>query len=190
MDPFEYIVVLTSLILGLGIAQILRGIADVVAHWKQVRFSAAQMIYAVVVFIIHIQDWWINYEYSMIPRTWTLFDVLIVLIFPILLFIQARMLFPTGSRSNETDMVLYWDDQWKWLYGIGISYVLVSIWHNIHFSQLPLIDSILQILYVVVFLTFIIGNIRKHTYHTIFAIAQLIAWIILIAADDMVININ
>ena len=58
MEAFEYFVVMSSLILGLGIAQILMGFSDLVAHYKEVKFSLTHSIYAVVVFLIHLQDWW------------------------------------------------------------------------------------------------------------------------------------
>ena len=86
MEPFEYVVVLTSLILGLGIAQILTGVSDIISHWKQIKFSLPHGIYIMVVFLIHIQEWWINYQYSKELMVWTLPVVLSILVFPILLY--------------------------------------------------------------------------------------------------------
>lgn len=186
MEPFEYVVVLTSIILGLGIAQILMGFSDIVAHWEQTRFCAPHAIYALVVFLIHIQDWWFSYQYSFDVQEWTLQLVLGILLFPIILFLQARLLFPTGTRRNETDMVKYFDDQWRLLYILGMITVLISIWQNQNFSDIPMQEQIPLLVYILVYMVFIIGNIRNHIAHTIFASLQLIAFIVYIITDDIV----
>lgn len=183
MEPFEYVVVLTSLILGLGIAQILTGIADIVSHWKAIRLSVPHTMYVFIVFMLHIQEWWINFEYSKIIDVWTLQVVLSLLVFPILLFIQARLLFPTGLRSSDTDMNLYFDDQWRWLYSIGAMTVLVSIWHNILISNLPLSDQLQFFGLLAIYLAFILFNIKGKTAHIVFLSIQILAFVIYIATD-------
>ena len=184
MEPFEYVVVLASLILGLGIAQILTGIADIVSHYKAIRLSLPHSIYVFVIFLLHINEWWVNYEYSKIVDSWTLQIVMSILIYPILLFIQARLLFPTGLRSQETDMDMYFDDQWKWLYSIGAITVIVSIWHNVLISNIPLQEQILLFVLLSVYLGFIFGNVRNKIAHTVFLGLQLIIWIGYIIVND------
>lgn len=184
MEPFEYVVVLTSLILGLGIAQILMGVSDILSHWKQIKFSLPLNVYIVVVFLIHIQEWWINYQYSKELMAWTLPVVLAILIFPILLFLQARMLFPTGSRSNETDMDAYFKDQWRWLYSLGFLTVLVSIWHNLYLSHSPLLDQFPLAVYALSYFGFIVLNVKNQTAHKVFVILQLFGQIAFIVFED------
>ena len=174
MEPFEYVVVLTSLILGLGIAQILMGVSDIISHWKQIKFSLPLNVYILVIFLIHIQEWWINYQYSKELMAWTLPVVLSILVFPIVLFLQARMLFPTGSRSHETDMDAYFKDQWRWLYSLGLITVLISICHNLYLSHSPLIDQFHLAIYALVYFYFIVLNVKNHLAHTIFVILQLL----------------
>ena len=186
MEPFEYVVVLTSLILGLGIAQILTGIADIVSHWKAIKLSIPHSIYVFVVFFLHIQEWWINYEYSKMIDVWTLQLVFGILIFPILLFIQARMLFPTGLRSTDTDMDLYFDDQWRWLYSIGALTVLVSLSHNVLISKIPLTEQIQLFVLLIGYLLFVILNIRNKAAHIVFLGLQLAGWIIYIVTEESV----
>lgn len=184
MEPFEYVVVLTSLILGLGIAQILTGIADIVSHWKAKRLSVPHTMYIFIVFMLHIQEWWINFEYSKIIDVWTLQVVLSMLVFPILLFIQARLLFPTGLRSSDTDMGLYFDDQWRWLYSIGAMTVVVSIWHNILISDIPLADQLQFFGLLAVYLIFIFFNIKSKLAHIVFLSIQILAFVIYIVTDE------
>lgn len=184
MEPFEYIVVLTSLILGLGIAQILTGVADILSHIRHVKISIPHAIYVLVVFLIHIQEWWINYQYSKIVPVWTLSVVLCILIFPILLFLQARMLFPTGLQSKETDLNNYYDNQWRWLFSIGTLTVAVSLMQNMYIQNLKFIDNLPIIAYLIIYLVFLLFNIKNKVLHIAFVSAQLLAWIIYIIVDD------
>jgi hypothetical protein len=184
MEPFEYVVVLTSLILGLGIAQILTGVADMVSHWRAIKISLPHTIYVLVIFLICLQEWWINYEYSKVITVWTFQIVLSILIFPILLFIQARLLFPTGLRSADTDMDVYFEDQWRWLYAIGAMTVLVSIWQNVFISAIPLMDQLQLFALLAVYFLFIVLNIKNKKAHTVFLSLQLIAWIVYIVVED------
>lgn len=184
MEPFEYVVVLTSLILGLGIAQILMGSSDIISHWREVKFSLPHGIYILVVFLIHIQEWWINYQYSKELMAWTLPVVLSIVIFPILLFLQARMLFPTGVRREETDLDAYFKDQWRGLYFLGALTVVVSIWHNLFLSHYPLVDQIPLFIYLLAYFYFIGLRIKNQTAHTIFVTLQLLAQIAFIAFEN------
>lgn len=189
MDPFEYVVVLTSLILGLGIAQILKGVADILSHIRHIKLSLPHSIYVLVVFIIHIQEWWINYQYSHEVKVWTFSIVLCVLVFPILLFLQARMLFPTGLRGHESDLDEYYFDQWKWLFTIGLLTVVVSIWQNVFIQNLDWTDNVPQAIYLILYLVFILFNIKNKWLHVAFLAAQLIAWIVYIIVDDTTLSL-
>ncbi|WP_109831269.1 hypothetical protein [Reichenbachiella versicolor] len=174
MEPFEYVIAFTSIILGLGVAQILTGVSDIVADWDNVKFSIPHSLYILVVFLIHIQDWWWTYSMQEIVREWTILKVLSVLIFPIILYLQARMLFPTGSRQEETDLRFYFRDRWKWMYGLGLASVISSAWNNFAISNVDLHLHIPHVMYASAYIIFFVSDVKKEKYHTIFIVLQLI----------------
>lgn len=188
MEAFEYFVVMSSLILGLGIAQILMGFSDLVAHYKEVKFSLTHSIYAVVVFLIHLQDWWYSYQYSLQIENWTFILSISLFSFHIILFLQARILFPTGSRSLETNMINYFGENWRLLYSLGCISVIISILKNIFISNISFIEVSPLFLYTGLYLVFIIFNIKSFYAHLTFVTFQLIAWIFFIALDPYVIR--
>ncbi len=183
MDQFEYVVVLTSLILGLGIAQILTGVADVLSNIKNVKFYLPHTLFVVFIFLLHIQDWWINYEYAAEVESWTLKIVLLILVYPIALFIMARMIFPTGLRGHETDFKQYYYDQWRYLFIIGLSTVVLSISHNVVISNIPLTAQFVQLGYLMVYLIFIITKTKNHWAHLIFQLITFVSIVIYILSD-------
>lgn len=188
MQPFEYIVVLASLILGLGIAQILTGVADIVSNLRNVKLSLPHGLLVVVVFLIHIQEWWFNYQYSIDVKEWTLAVVLAVIVFPILLFLQARMLFPTGLRSHEADLNEYYFDQWPLLFVVGMSTVLVSIMQNIFLSGIGIGDQLHLVAYALIYLFFVMFRVKNPVAHIVFLALQIMAFVIYIVTDDAVLK--
>ena len=183
MQPFEYVVVLISLILGLGIAQLLNGLADMLAHYKKTKFSVAHTLYVIVVFLVFCQDWFYTYQYSKQIEHWTLSIILSLLIFPIALFLLARFLFPTGSRSRETDMVAYFEENWRWFYALFSLTIVISIIQNILISGYTLVEQTLLFCYLTAYLIFLIGDIKRKIYHNIFMILQLLLWIVFVFFD-------
>ena len=55
MDALEYLAVLISIILGLGIAQLLGGLGRWVEHRASFRPFAPALIWAVILLLIHVQ---------------------------------------------------------------------------------------------------------------------------------------
>src|SRR5688572_9367202 len=99
MTPFEYVIVLISIILGLGITTILTGVAELIKHGKPLKIYTPYIIWIVLIFVLHIQDWWISYQ-LMSVKVWTLHFFLLVILYPINLYILAHLLFP-GTLSKD-----------------------------------------------------------------------------------------
>lgn len=186
MEPFEYIVMLTSLILSLGIAQILNGIADMFANFKKVKFSYAHTVLTVVIFLVYIQDWFYTYFYAQQIQEWNLPTILYNMAFPIILFIESRFLFPTGSRVQETDMEAYFFENWRIIYSLFAVTIGLSIIANLTFSGYTLMDQIPLFIYLAVYLMYIILNVKDKMIHNVFVTLQLIAWIAFVFLDDTV----
>ncbi|MEM9339040.1 MAG: hypothetical protein AAGA66_09955 [Bacteroidota bacterium] len=172
MDPFEYVVVITSLISGLGIAQILTGTADIISGLKNIKLSGSLSLMVFTTFLNLIQEWYYNYQYATHVASWTLLVVLGLLIYPILLFVLARMLFPTGLKSGVTDLRAYFQEQWKWLYGISISIIVVSAFHDVFYSGFTLLDQTPKFIIISSYLFFIVLDVKSQKAHFIFQLFQ------------------
>lgn len=183
MEPFEYFVVLSSLILGLGIAQLLTGAADILSNLKNVKIGFAHTVMVFNVFLMHVQEWWYTYQYIHEVKTWTLPLVMFLLIYPILLFVLARMLFPTGLRGHETDLHEYFYDQWQWLYTVLIAIPVVSLFQNVIVSDKDVTLQIPQFSMMLVYSGFVFFNIRNERVHNVFQVVQAVVWILFTLFD-------
>ncbi|MCU0418050.1 MAG: hypothetical protein MUC38_00200 [Cyclobacteriaceae bacterium] len=101
MSTFEYISVLVSIILGMGIARLVAGIAAVVARWQQVSLYWPHAVLVLLVFVLHIQEWWAFFDLRSY-EAWRLPVFLFVVLYPINLYILAHLLFPVRWKKQQS----------------------------------------------------------------------------------------
>lgn len=58
MTPFEYVSVLISLILGLGLSLILTDAARLIKRWSKISLFGPYLIWIALVYILRIHEWW------------------------------------------------------------------------------------------------------------------------------------
>src|SRR5579872_4509431 len=95
ISAFEYVTVFISIILGLGVTQILTGIADLVHQNERVKIYSPHLVWVFLVLVLHVQEWWVTFQLRSYGP-WRLPVFLFILLYPVVLFILARLLFPFG----------------------------------------------------------------------------------------------
>jgi len=184
MQPFEYVVVLVSLILGLGIAQILIGVSNSISNYQTVKFSLPHSLLILIVFITQIQEWWVDYQYSKIIDVWTLAVVLCLVIYPIILFLLATVLFPPGSHQDEKiDLNKYYFERWPIFFIGGLLAVITSMWQNVFISKISLMDQLPQWIILFSYVIFLVFRIKNRIAHIVYLGLQLIFAFGYIATD-------
>ncbi len=135
MSPFEFVTVLISIILGLGITQIMSGVADLIHQWKSVRLYLPHLLWVALVFVLHVQEWWLIYQLKTIT-TWRLPMFLFLVLYPICLFILARILFPMPTDQHATDMKGFYLGNYRKLFLMVIILSLLSAIENVFIHEL------------------------------------------------------
>lgn len=188
MEPFEYVVVITSLITGLGIAQLLTGTADIISHYRSVKISYPLLLMIGSTFLNHYQEWFYNYQYSYYIQDWSMKVILGLVIYPITLFILARMLFPTGLRSQESDLDAYYYDQWRPLFSVNIMVILISVFQDMFFSGIGPLEQLPKFVLIAAHLVFIGFNVTNRKAHVTFQLLFFIGMIAFILITDENLN--
>jgi hypothetical protein len=98
MTMFEYLMVMLSIILGLGVAQVLRGFGKI-ARSKTNYLPLT--LWCVVLFYLHIQVWWALWDLSSVDA-WSQYYFWLIISIPCCLFAAIELLMPMGS-SPDTD---------------------------------------------------------------------------------------
>lgn len=173
MTAFEYVIVLISIILGLGITQIMTGLADLVHQWSKVKLYWPHLIWVVLVFVLHIQDWWDTYNLQSF-QPWRLPTFLFFSLYPVNLFILARILFPFNAPEGTVDLKIFYYANFRKFFVCTMILNVLSIISNIIVRGVEanqfIIVSIFLILGVVAW-----RDTQKEYVHKIIAIGLLLA---------------
>jgi hypothetical protein len=157
INPFEYVSILISIILGLGMTQLLASFSDLLYNFKKIKFYWPHTLWIVFVLFLHVQDWFITYKLK--DRwTWDLPELFFVLLYPITLFMVAKLLLPTSDSEEKQNMKLFYKSQYPILFFVVSICVLISILFNLYFLNETVLH---QIPLIILFLTVLFLSLRK-----------------------------
>jgi len=171
MTPFDYVTVLISIILGLGITQLVSGFADLIVHSKKIEVYLPHVLFSVLVFFLHIQEWWTLYDLRM--HVWRLPLFLLVLLYPINLFILAKILFPASFDFNTSLRAFYFDNCKK-LFGCLFVPSLLSAIENTTVHHLPVMSQGVQAFVMISSGWVVVKGETRGTFHYALIIAYVI----------------
>lgn len=169
MTPFDYVTVLISIILGLGITQIVSGLADIIQHWSRVRLFWPHLLWILFTFFLHIQEWWVLYELRTI-NSWQLPVFLFTILYPINLFILARILFPSNLADSEIDFHHYYFSNARKFFSWALILALLSLIDNIVVHGYRITEQPLQILLILLLSVLIYKNYAHEWLHKLVAV--------------------
>jgi hypothetical protein len=125
MDQFNYLAVLISIILGLGITQLLSGFGRWIEHRASFRAYAPAICWAFVLLVIQVQCWWAMFGLRE-QTDWTFLKFMVVLLQPIILYLQAIVVLP-GASSTTLDLRSNYYAQRGWFFGLMIALLAASV---------------------------------------------------------------
>jgi hypothetical protein len=109
MDAFGYISVIFSVVIGLGLSQLLTGVVELVKAKHRVTFYWVHSSWVGLIFIGHIFLWWTMWNLRLL-KDWNFFTFLLLLLAPVLLFIAASFLVPKLEPDSVIDLRTYFYD--------------------------------------------------------------------------------
>lgn len=189
MTPFEYVSVLISIILAMGITQILTGVTDMIQKGEHSRLCIRHLLWVCFIFFLHLQEWWVTFELRE-KTAWSLRASIIVLFYPIALFILARLLFPRDSeKESMTDYVRFYLDNHRKLFQWSIVLAVLTIFDNL-LNLYPPDHYILPVCLILIFSTFLIFKIKNPWAHNILVFSLLFFLLYVLFFHDIVIGFD
>lgn len=99
MTVFEYLMVMTSIVLAVTLTQLLRGVTEI---WRSPHLYAPQLAWMVVLSFMTVQHWWAFWDLHQVTD-WNAVRFGFVLATPILLFLASAVLMPQRI-AEDTDL--------------------------------------------------------------------------------------
>ncbi len=171
MALFEFLMVLVSIIVGLGIAEVLVGVARLLRARSRVRYYWVHGVLTAFVFVALLQQWWEIWDLRGAPA-WSFVGLALMLVGPICLFLIAHLMFP--EINSEVDVESYYHGQMRPVWALGALAVVGStLFRPIVFGdQLFTLDNATSFFGLVVFAALFLSS-RRMTHAVIVPLAFL-----------------
>lgn len=115
MGVFEYIVVLVSVILGLGVTHLATGATKLIQNRDVVRFYMPHAIWTLNILVYILLIWWAMFWWNG-HTDWYAYEYLFIASYAIALFFLAAMLYPHDMEKN-IDIRAYFFRNRRWFFG-------------------------------------------------------------------------
>jgi hypothetical protein len=182
ISAFEYVSVFISIILGLGVTQILTGIADLIHQNDRVKIYWPHLVWVLLALVMHVQEWWVTFELRSYGP-WRLPIFLFVLLYPVVLFILARLLFPFGISEGTIDLKAFYFENYRRIFLFISILAFLSILDNLLIRKYLIEDLIGPSVVLIVLSAIAFFKNSKPWLHKSVAIFFLLLFIISIAVE-------
>ncbi len=180
MGAFEYLSVLISIILALGMTRVLGGVGEMLQARSHRRIYWVHAIWIINLFLYLVIAWWIFYRWRNL-ESWRFLLFVFVLISPTLLYLASLLLFPReGDIDAAIDYKTHYYSNHRAFFILFALFTPVDIADSLlkgvpHFLALGPIYFISNSLYFVGLTTAAITrNERYHEFYAVFFLVQTI----------------
>jgi hypothetical protein len=123
MTTFEYIAVLVSIIVGLGITHLLAGVGRVIGNPGRAKVYWVHLLWTFYLFVYFVAFWWWEFQLSTVEN-WTVQLYLFLVLYAILLYLLCVILYPAEYPADFRD---YFYSRRKWFFGLWVAVYLVDV---------------------------------------------------------------
>jgi len=123
MDEFSYLSVLISVILGLAVAQILKGFRGILLSRARVRIYWPVIAWAVFLLLICSQNWWSMFGMRN-RHDWTFLQFTMVLLNTVFIYMMTALVFPDFFGEGAVDLKESFYAQRGWFFTLAFSTIV------------------------------------------------------------------
>ncbi|MEA3001717.1 MAG: hypothetical protein QOH81_505 [Sphingomonadales bacterium] len=166
MGMFEYVIVLSSIVIGLALTHLMQGVASLVQHPGRTRIWWVHLLWVAHLFLTTVFWWWWEFRLHTI-QAWTFQLYFFVIFYAFFIYLICAVAFPRDLDGYEgyRDYLL---DRRGWFFGLLIAWLLIDFFDtwakgSKYFASLGLEYPIAQTALVI--LCFIGTRTRREAIH-------------------------
>ena len=148
MNAFDYLSVLTSIVLGLAIATVLSRIGTLITARERVDFYWPPIAWAVWIFFVAVQHWWAEWavRHALEQSFGTFWLQLLV---PVDLFVLATLVLPEREEDGKLNLGEWYFRNRAWFFGFLFFLPAISIAEEV--SRTGHMSSTLNLAFLIAF---------------------------------------
>jgi hypothetical protein len=125
MSIFEFISVMISIVLGVSLAQLLRGIAELAREKSKVRNYGPHVLWTLSLALLHTLLWWSVWDWRELD--WNYAQFFVALCEPLVLFFLSTLMLPRPTGETVISMEEHFYEIRVWLMRGWLVFALVVI---------------------------------------------------------------
>lgn len=126
MNPFDYLSVLLSIVIGLAITNVLAGLATLMHARERVAMYWPPLAWAIWLFFVCVQHWWAQWGVRN-AREWNFAEFLLQLLVPVALFLLSSLALPPRDEGGRIDLFEWYYRNRKWMMVLLFSVPALSL---------------------------------------------------------------
>jgi len=129
MDACSYLSVLTSIILGLAIQQVLLGYRALILSRQRVKFYAPPLIWSVLLLFMVAQHWWASFGLAD-HQDWSFGSFATILVQTALIYMMAAIVLPDIPIDQPIDLRDHYYREAPAFFGLAVAVVVWSVFRE------------------------------------------------------------
>ena len=127
MDPFEFLIGLYTIIVGLGISLLVRSVGQMIEGRGRIRFYWVHSAWLVLIFAAHVGSWFALWQYHGV-ESWTVLECMMLLLVPILLYLVSHLAVPEIDElgDEQHDMRSFYFGYHRLIQGLLVAVMVVQ----------------------------------------------------------------
>jgi hypothetical protein len=185
MSKEEYLSVLVSIVIGLGISHLLTGVGNLLVDRARVRFYWVWGAFVLLTFMAYVQIWWSTFGLGDERVLANFFGFLFFMLPPIGLFLMTVLLLPDFEGEGAIDLRRHYFANHRWFFGIGVLVPLLGGIRAIFLSGDPVteLDRVFDLFFITLLLTGAVS--RNQRVHAALAAISLAAFLAMIVTTSL-----
>ena len=140
MTVFEYITIIASIILGLGLSRLLSEGIDLFRFREKVDFSWVPLVWALSLVWLAIIFWWQLFDVGVQKEVWLFTDFFLLIVFVLLYFCASSLVLPKHYMEERIDLFVHFDKEGRWGVVAYSALFLVAIFVNNRLFDSPIVS--------------------------------------------------
>jgi len=130
VDPFEYFIGLYTIIVGLGIALLVRSVGQMIEGAERIRLYWVHTGWLLLIFVTHVMSWFFLWKYHGITQ-WKVPEALLLLLVPVLLYLASHLAVPEieeyAPEKHDLRAYYFGRSRYRWIQGLVAAAIIATL---------------------------------------------------------------